>query len=118
METLMKKRFFLNILAVMVFMISSCDKEDGPGADQTVEAMINSFRIVSPIEASGTVNNDNNTIVLNVPADEDVTTAEVAVELPQGATVVPSSGSEVDFTNPVEFTVTGSDASGNPVTRV
>jgi hypothetical protein len=115
----MRKSLVLNVLlaAIMVFAVSCGEDEPAP-VDHTVESVINSFRIVAPVEASGTINEDNNTIIVQVPADEDVTTAEVAVDVPEGATVEPVSGSTVDFTSPVEFTVTGSDADGNPVTEV
>lgn len=115
----MKKSILLNaLLALTMLMVVSCsDDENGPGTGQEVEPKITSFRIVSPIEATGDINETDRTIQVNVPADEDVTTAEVAVDVPQGATVEPASGSTVDFTNPVTFTVTGTDASGNPETR-
>ena len=119
MRNLMKKSVLFNVLmaAVMLFTIS-CGEDDAPEVDQTVNAEITSFRIVSPVEASGTINNDDNTITIEVPGDVDVTTAEVAIEVPEGATVSPASGSEVDFSSPVDFTVTGLDADGNTVTEV
>ena len=114
-----KTSVLLNVLlaAVMLFAVS-CGEDDGPGVDQTVNAEISSFRIVSPVEASGTINNDDNTIIIEVPGDVDVTTTEVAIVIPEGATVSPASGSEVDFSSPVDFTVTGSDADGNTITEV
>ncbi|WP_236613978.1 DUF4960 domain-containing protein [Nafulsella turpanensis] len=115
----MKKSFLLNVLlSAIMLLVVSCGEDDAPAVDKTVNAEISSFRIVSPVEASGTINNTDKTIVIEVPGDVDVTTAEVAIEVPEGATVSPASGTEVDFTSPVEFTVTGSDAEGNPITEV
>lgn len=119
MRNLMKNSVLFNVLMAAVMLLAvSCGEDDAPAVDQTVNAEISSFRIVSPVEASGTINNDNNTITVEVPGDVDVTTAEVAIEVPEGATVSPASGAVVDFSSPVEFTVTGSDAAGNPVTEV
>jgi hypothetical protein len=119
MRNLMKKSILFNVLmaAVMLFTVS-CGEDDAPEVDQTVNAEITSFRIVSPVEASGTINNDDNTITIEVPGDVDVTAAEVAIEVPEGATVSPASGTQVDFSTPVDFTVTGLDADGNTVTEV
>jgi hypothetical protein len=119
MRNLMKNSVLFNVLMAAVMLLAvSCGEDDAPAVDQTVNAEISSFRIVSPVEASGTINNDNNTITVEVPGDVDVTTAEVAIQVPEGATVSPASGAVVDFSSPVEFTVTGSDADGNPVTEV
>jgi hypothetical protein len=119
MRNLMKKSVLFNVLmaAVMLFTVS-CGEDDAPEVDQTVNAEITSFRIVSPVEASGTINNDDNTIIIEVPGDVDVTASEVAIEVPEGATVSPASGTQVDFSTPVDFTVTGLDADGNTVTEV
>lgn len=105
-------------MAAVMLLAVSCGEDDAVVVDQTVNAEVSSFRIVSPVEANGNINNDDNTITIEVPGDEDVSAAEVAIEVPEGATVSPASGAVVDFSSPVEFTVVGSDADGNPVTEV
>ena len=67
------------------------------------EARITSFRANGYI---GTINEANHTITVRVPTTADVTAMTTEIVTSEGATVTPASGQAVDFTNPVEFTVT------------
>lgn len=67
------------------------------------EARITSFRANGYI---GTINEANHTISVRVPSSTDVTAMTTEITTTEGATVTPASGQAVDFTNPVEFTVT------------
>ena len=67
------------------------------------EARITSFRANGYI---GTINEANHTISVRVPTTADVTAMTTEIVTSEGATVTPASGQAVDFTNPVEFTVT------------
>jgi len=115
----MKKTSILTMLVVLLagaaMLITSCEKD--PPEDLTVSATITSFSITSPASVSGTIDTTAGTILLRVPGDEDITNMTVSITLPEGATVSPASGTSHDFTNPVTFTVTGSDADGIEVTK-
>ena len=102
------------LIAGAAMLFYSCDKET---EDLTVEATMTSFSIVSPVSASGVIDEGAGTIVVNVPGDEDITSMTVQITVPEGATVSPASGTSHDFTNPVTFTVTGADEDGSPVTK-
>ncbi len=87
---------------------------DSPAPDQTAKAQITSFKITSPVLATGTIT--GTTISLDIPADKDITQVMVDVVLPPSVTISPASGTKVNLTNPVIFTVTGKDKEGKPVT--
>lgn len=54
---------------------------------------------------------DEKTITVTVPYGTDITALEVTAEVSEGATICPASGSKVDFTNPVAFTITNGNTS-------
>ena len=66
-------------------------------------ARITSFKANGYI---GVINEQNRTITVRVPTTADVTAMTTEIVTSEGATVTPASGQAVDFTNPVEFTVT------------
>lgn len=68
------------------------------------EARIVSFRLNDSY--AGVINEENHTIQVRVPTTIDITNLIVTIETSEGATVTPVSGQAVDFTRPVEFTVT------------
>ncbi|MFY0607029.1 MAG: hypothetical protein JXR10_09955 [Cyclobacteriaceae bacterium] len=45
---------------------------------------------------------------ISVPYGTDITALSPSIQISEGATISPASGEEVDFTNPVTYTVTGS----------
>ncbi|MGN0229150.1 MAG: DUF4960 domain-containing protein, partial [Muribaculaceae bacterium] len=55
---------------------------------------------------AGTIDNVARTIMFFVPIDADVTAMSLYVTLNDGASMIPESGSVLDFTNPVEVTTT------------
>ncbi|MCX6880122.1 MAG: hypothetical protein NTW21_40905 [Verrucomicrobia bacterium] len=59
---------------------------------------------------SGAINETDHTIALTVPLSTDVTTLNPTCTLSPYASSSPASGDLVDFTNPVEYTVTAEDA--------
>ena len=67
--------------------------------------LITSFNFSSPM-AVGSINQTNNSIVLTVPPDTDVTKLVPTIGLSQYASISPISGTSQDFTNPVSYTVT------------
>ena len=66
-------------------------------------ARITSFKANGYI---GVINEQNRTITVRVPTTADVTAMTTEIVTSEGATVTPASGQVVDFTEPVEFTVT------------
>jgi len=103
MKTQITKLSVLSLMAASVFTFSCKEDEKvSPG-----DANIISFSIDG---VSGTINETEKTVSLELPAGEDVTQLQPTIILSQGATVSPASGASVDFTAPVEYTVT--DVSG------
>lgn len=60
---------------------------------------------------SGDVDWQKNTVDAEVPVDTDWTKITPTITVSEGATIYPASGTEVDFTNPVKYTVTAEDGS-------
>lgn len=89
-------------LAALV-LLAGCKK-------QSSEKKIISFKFAAPaVEA--TISESAKTIVAVVPAGTNLTGLVPIITISDKATVVPSSGTIVDFTNPVDFTVTAEDGS-------
>lgn len=112
----MKKQFLnkkkAGIFLMIIMMISagvffqSCgDDEIKPG-----DAAIISFKIG---EIQGTIDEGAKTINAELLAGTDVTALTPTIVISQGATISPASGASVNFTNPVEYTVT--DVSGTVI---
>ena len=99
--------------AAAVIGITSCK----PVEELSQEAKITSFTFDTSIEANSIVTSqpviEGNTITFTVSYDATDTLLSSlvpAITVSEGATVLPSSGSEVDFSNgPVTFTVTAQD---------
>lgn len=68
------------------------------------EARILSFKLNN--NYSGIIDEENHSILVRVPTSVDVTNLIPTIEVTEGALVSPASGLAVDFTDPVEFTVT------------
>ena len=89
-------------LAALV-LLASCGKESS-------EKNILSFKFAAPaVEA--TISESAHTIMAVVPFGTNVTGLVPIITVSEKATVVPASGTVVDFTNPVDFTVTAKDGS-------
>ena len=72
------------------------------------EARILSFKLNDTYV--GSIDEDAKTISVYVPADVDVTKLVPNITVSDNATVTPQSGTPVNFTNPVEFTVENNSA--------
>ncbi|MGD0576790.1 MAG: DUF5018 domain-containing protein [Candidatus Staskawiczbacteria bacterium] len=84
-------------------------------ASGSSENSITAFSFQDPL-AVGTINETNHTVTLTVPPDTDVTRLTPTIGISQDATIVPSLGSEQDFTNPVTYTVTAQNGSAQKYT--
>lgn len=60
-------------------------------------------------EAAGVVDDTEHTIAVEVPNGTAVTALTPTITVSTGATVSPASGTETNFTDPVDFTVTAED---------
>ena len=87
----------------VLMLLASCGKESS-------EKKILSFKFAAPaVEA--TITESAKTIVAVVPTGTNLTSLVPIITVSEKATVVPASGTVVDFTNPVDFTVTAEDGS-------
>ena len=97
----MRKSLLVAMAALL--LLASCGKESS-------EKKILSFKFAAPaVEA--TISESAHTIVAVVPFGTNVTGLVPIITVSEKATVVPASGTVVDFTNPVDFTVTAEDGS-------
>lgn len=91
------------ILLAFTALLTGCKK-------QSSEKQILTFKFASPaVEA--VIDEENKTIVANVPEGTNVTALVPIITISEKATVTPASGTLVDFSNPVKFTVTAEDES-------
>lgn len=98
------KMTLLGMLSLALVVLVACKTEDEV---QPGDAFMISF---TAEEIAGTINETAKTVILELPATADITAVTPTVVVSEGATVSPASGSAVDFSNPVDFTVT--DRSG------
>ena len=91
------------LIATMLF-VNACDVEKEPyiqGAED--EKQILDFKVDS---IYGSIDTENKTVRLDLPAGTDVTRLTPTIEVSTYATIEPESGVAQDFTNPVYYTVT------------
>jgi len=105
-----KFRFFLAItmLLTIATVFNACKKDD----PEPPEAKITAFAVTNAgaeanLRVEGAIDGSN--ILVVVPYETDVTKLVIDVQVSTGATVIPASGSELDFTDPRNFVVTNGD---------
>lgn len=108
----------LFLLLGLSLSLVSCKKDD---PDPEKEAKITAFAVTNAggagnVRIEGAINNLN--ILVAVPYETNVTALTVEVALSEGATVVPASGSTLDFTEARNFVVTNGDARNTYVVTV
>lgn len=102
-KTQFRKLYMLSLAAVLGILVACKDDDSiAPG-----EASMISFDVD---EIKGSINEAEKTVTLELPATADITAVTPTVVVSEGATVSPASGEAVDFTEPVDYTVT--DQSG------
>ena len=104
-----------NIVAVVctttaVIFLAGCESSSGP--DSPV-AQMDSFDFASPA-VKGAIEQYYETIALPLPAGTDLKSLAPVIKVADKATVLPASGVAVDFSGPVDYTVTAQ----NGMTRV
>ena len=80
------------------------------------EAKIISFKLNDSY--TGIIDEDNHSIQVRVPTSVNISSLIPTIETTEGAEVIPASGQAVDFTAPVEFTVSYQSAKSTYVVTV
>lgn len=99
------------MLATAVVFTACSDDDDDP---LPVEALITDFAVTNAggegdLRVEGVITEFS--ILVVVPFETDVTSLVTDITLSEGATVVPASGAELDFSEPRNFVVTNEDVS-------
>lgn len=95
----------IGLFLLIATLWTSCDNDDDTPEEQPTDITI--FRISSPFDAVGTIDNAALTIDLPVPFGADLSALTGSITIPDGATVSPDLSSPVDFSSgTVTFTVT------------
>lgn len=109
MKTTLKVLFGITLLLASALVFNSCKPEDEP---EPKEAKISSFKVTNAgalgtEEVVGAIN--GTAILVAVPYETNVTALTVELVVSEGASVIPASGSTLDFTDPRNFVVTNGD---------
>lgn len=109
MKTTLKVLFGITLLLASALVFNSCKPEDEP---EPKEAKIISFKVTNAgalgtEEVVGAIN--GTAILVAVPYETNVTALTVELVVSEGASVIPASGSTLDFTDPRNFVVTNGD---------
>ncbi|MGE5480243.1 MAG: right-handed parallel beta-helix repeat-containing protein [Chloroflexota bacterium] len=102
--------FGLFVVAVAMLGLASCSDDNSNNPNTNGSAQVTSFKFegISPV-AVGVIDQTAKTIKVTVPSTTDVTYLAPTIVVSSGASVDPQSGVFMDFTNPVQYTVTSSD---------
>lgn len=102
----MKKYTNIFIMAVGLIFSSCADKLDDVNMDLSADTDIHAF-VINGKQAK--IDNTTNTIMLELPGGTDMTTLTPIIEIGEGATVMPASGTMQNFSrsksNPLEYKV-------------
>ena len=98
------------------FMMHVEQLVDSSGSESRLASAraITAFNFTSP-SATGVVTEATHTVAITVPFGTPVTAMVPSISI-TGSSVSPASGVVMDFTNPVVYTVTGTDSSTQPYT--
>jgi hypothetical protein len=113
----MKLLIKIGLLVLVVALWTGCGSDDD-GGDNVEPTSITLFRISSPFDAVGIIDEVAKSITLEVPFGADVSALTGSITVSEGATVSPDLLTPVDFSSgSVTFTVTnGSNTSTYTVT--
>lgn len=99
----MKKHFFKILILVSLIVVNySCQDDYVSSLELDNKVTINKFSI-GTIE--GVINEKTKTIKVVVPDGTDLSKLNPSIDLPPGAVITPAITSNMDFRNPIEFTV-------------
>jgi hypothetical protein len=98
---------YLLFVAVTSVLILSCAKNDEPIPLDGQHQMI-TFKIDTIL---GQIDETNHTVTITVPGTMDLTKVKPVIAVSDKASVTPASGTEVNLTKPVTYTITAEDKS-------
>jgi hypothetical protein len=99
----------LNLLAPKVMNVTN----GNVFIDWTIKAVCDEAKITAFIindTYNGIIDQDAKTITVYIPESEDITSLTPTIRMSENAEVAPMGGTQVDFTNPVDFVVTNNTA--------
>lgn len=108
MKTIQHRQPFYKIVIafiMLVLAITSCEKDDNfsDSVPDYTESIIQSFKVGTKYAE---INHSIGSITMTLPSGTDLKNVVVDIRLPESATVIPASGTSIDFTNgPVTFEV-------------
>lgn len=94
-------RIFI-LLLISAVLVWSCDNNVEDGLVTDVSVNVSSFKVNG---VSGDIDHKNDKITVTLPYGTSVTAVSPSIEIPQGASISPSSGTVQDFTQPVKYRV-------------
>ncbi|HPG33561.1 MAG: DUF5018 domain-containing protein [Lentimicrobiaceae bacterium] len=108
----MKKLSAIIAMFITVIMFTtSCTKEDDKptlSSEKQISGIV--FNQFTPAVVAS-IDQNNKTATASIPANSNITALVPTITVSNGATINPASGTVVDFTLPVIFTVTAEDGS-------
>ena len=87
------------------------DVEWTPYGDSPTQSSAKAITSFTVDGKSATIDESAHTLSLTVPASANLASLSPTIEISAKASILPASGSTVDFTNPVTYTVTAEDGS-------
>ncbi len=107
----MRKLGWMLLASFLVFNACKESKMTFHTEESSEKAIISFiFSELSP-EVNGTINNDEKTIIAEVPSDVDISSLKPVLSISETASVTPASSETIDFSNAVNYTVTAEDGS-------
>jgi hypothetical protein len=112
MKNLKKLMALMLIVVSGMTLFTGCTDEDDPTPEKSTEKKVMMFRFDQLTPAiTATIDHNLKTIAAVMPAGSNLSALTPYIEVSDKASVSPASGSSVDFTAPVNFTVTAEDGS-------
>jgi hypothetical protein len=96
-------KIILLLLIIPLAFLASCDESGVHDLPQLQPELV-AFKITNP-EAMGEVDHENATVLLKVPIYADIENLIPDIHVSYGSTVTPLSGTALDFSSPVTFTI-------------
>jgi photosystem II stability/assembly factor-like uncharacterized protein len=96
-----------SILSLLILsQLTGCSEEESPSDEKQILSF--AFLGLTP-SVSGTIDENNHTVILDVPAGTDLSNLVPTITLSPKATIAPASDMPRNFTNPVSYSVMAED---------
>lgn len=102
MKTIFNKFKLVILLLISAILVWSCDSQIEDGLVTEVSVNVSSFRVNG---TAGEIDNKTDKITVTLPYGTSVKALSPVIEIPQGASISPASGTTMDFSQPVKFRV-------------